>query len=183
MWHTGGVDGFVSSTCFIPEENLGIIILTNTDQNSLYETLRMQIIDSYLGAPYRNYEKFFAEGKIAQKNEQREFIEKNKKLIEENSTSDLNLKMYEGTYANSAYGKINIKLGDDGKLDIYFSHHPFLIGHLENIGGRSFFCTYNNPEYGYKVIPFEMKDSIVYSVKISVNDFIDFMSYEFIKDN
>jgi len=183
VWHTGGVDGFVSSTCFLPEENLGIVILTNTDQNSLYDALRYQIIDSYIGAPFRNYEDKYLEGKAAQKKEEKEFIEKNRKLVAENSASDISLKIYTGTYTNSAYGKIEIKIGDDGKLKIYFSHHPFLIGQLEDIGGRSFFCTYNHPEYGYKVIPFEMKDSRVYSVKITVNDFIDFMPYEFVKDN
>ena len=91
------------------------------------------------------------------------------------------MKIYEGIYSNQAYGKIDIKL-EDGKLNIYFSHHPFLIGHLESIGGNSFLCTYNHPEYGIKVIPFEIKDSKAYSVKISVNSFIDFMTYEFIKD-
>lgn len=182
IWHTGGVDGFVSSVCFLPEENLGIVVLTNNDHNSLFEALRYQIIDSYLGLPYRDYEEqAYQSGLDHQKNEI-EFYNKNKKLVEQNSASDLNLKMFTGTYTNNAYGKIDIKLNDKGKLDIYFSHHPFLIGHLEDIGGYSFFCSYNNAEYGFKVIPFTVKDGKVISAKISVNDFIDFMKYEFIKD-
>lgn len=184
IWHTGGVDGFVSSVCLIPEENLGIVTLTNTDQNLLFEDLPFQIIASYLGvSPKKNYSEMSLKGIIEKQKQEKEFFEKNKKLVEENSASDINLKMYTGTYTNPAYGKIEIKIGDDGKLKIYFSHHPFLIGQLENIGGNSFFCTYNHPEYGYKVIPFEMKDSKVYSVKISVNNFIDFMPYEFVKEN
>ncbi|HQW93737.1 MAG TPA: serine hydrolase domain-containing protein, partial [Ferruginibacter sp.] len=35
--HTGGVNGFVTSVCLVPEEKLGIIVLTNTDANNFYE--------------------------------------------------------------------------------------------------------------------------------------------------
>src|SRR6185503_15881513 len=57
--HTGGVNGFVTSVCLVPEEKLGIIVLTNTDANNFYEALRNEIEDAYLGLPYRNYSKVF----------------------------------------------------------------------------------------------------------------------------
>ena len=53
--HTGGADGFVTNTCFVPEENLGIAIFTNNDNQDFFELLRYQILDAYLGLPYRNY--------------------------------------------------------------------------------------------------------------------------------
>ena len=57
--HTGGVNGFVTSVTLIPEEKLGIIVFTNTDQNSFYEALKWEIADAYLGNPYRNYSKVY----------------------------------------------------------------------------------------------------------------------------
>ncbi|HTQ28594.1 MAG TPA: serine hydrolase domain-containing protein, partial [Puia sp.] len=60
--HTGGVNGFVSSVTMVPEEKLGIIILTNTDQNELYEALKWEILDAYLGLPYRNYSGIYLSG-------------------------------------------------------------------------------------------------------------------------
>jgi CubicO group peptidase (beta-lactamase class C family) len=33
-WHTGGASGMVSNICFVPEQNLGIAILTNNDNQS-----------------------------------------------------------------------------------------------------------------------------------------------------
>ncbi|HEY0356309.1 MAG TPA: serine hydrolase domain-containing protein, partial [Flavisolibacter sp.] len=53
-WHTGGAGGMVSNVCFIPEENLGIAILTNNDNQGFFELLRYQVMDAYLGAPYVN---------------------------------------------------------------------------------------------------------------------------------
>src|SRR5205807_2825148 len=32
--HTGGADGFVTNTCFVPEDKLAITILTNNDNQS-----------------------------------------------------------------------------------------------------------------------------------------------------
>ena len=57
--HTGGVNGYVSSVTMIPGEKLGIVILTNTDQNQLYEALKWEIMDAYLGLTYRNYSKLY----------------------------------------------------------------------------------------------------------------------------
>src|SRR5205814_3200614 len=53
--HTGGVNGFVTSVTLVPEEKLGVIVFTNTDQNAFYEALKWEIMDAYLGKPYRNY--------------------------------------------------------------------------------------------------------------------------------
>ena len=58
-YHGGAADGFLTHTCFIPELNLGFAILTNTDYNSLYVALRYQILDAYVGNPYRNYSSIF----------------------------------------------------------------------------------------------------------------------------
>jgi CubicO group peptidase (beta-lactamase class C family) len=52
--HTGGADGFVSNVCFVPEENLGISILTNNDNHGFFEALRYQVLDAYLGVKYVN---------------------------------------------------------------------------------------------------------------------------------
>ena len=35
-WHTGGAGGMVSNVCFVPEERLGIAILTNNDNQSFF---------------------------------------------------------------------------------------------------------------------------------------------------
>ena len=49
--HTGGVNGFVTSVTLIPEEKLGIVVLTNTDANGFFEALKWEIMDAYLGLP------------------------------------------------------------------------------------------------------------------------------------
>jgi hypothetical protein len=44
----------VSNVCFVPEEKLGIAILTNNDNQNFFEALRYQILDAYLNVPFVN---------------------------------------------------------------------------------------------------------------------------------
>lgn len=178
--HTGGVNGFVTSTCFLPEERLGIAVFTNTDNNYLYEALKYQIIDSYLKMPYRNYSTMFYEFRKDEISQMKDFIDKENSLVKTFPQPEFPLVMYSGTYVNNIYGQIEIKL-EENQLNIYFEHHPFLKATLTPRGGSSFLCTYNHPGYGIKIIEFSTQDGEINSVTIKVNDSIDFMPYEFVK--
>lgn len=176
--HTGGVNGYVTSTCFIPEEKLGIAVFTNTDANYLYEALKYQIIESYLNLPYRNFSKIFHEFFLNDNAEFRNFYESKMKIVNQNNKTELDLGEYAGKYVNSAYGDIDIK-ADNGKLIIHFSRHPFLSGILSPLGGNNFLCKYSHPGWGIKEIKFNVEGGIANSVGIKVNDNIDFMEYLF----
>jgi len=178
--HTGGVNGFVTSTCFLPEEKLGIAVFTNTDNNYLYEALKYQIIDSYLRLPYRNYSNLFYEFRKDEILKMKEFINKENSIAKTSPQPEFPLEMYSGNYVNNIYGEIEIRL-EENFLKINFEHHPFLHATLTPRGGNSFLCTYNHPGYGIKIIEFSTLNGEINSVTIKVNDAIDFMPYEFIK--
>lgn len=55
--HLGGVDGFLSTVMMVPEENLGIVVLTNTDKNNFFVNLAEEIRDAFLGLPYQDFSK------------------------------------------------------------------------------------------------------------------------------
>ncbi len=178
--HDGGSNGFVTTTCVIPELNLGIVVLTNTDANNLFGALRQQIIDAYMNLPYRDYSAFYYKRESLAQQKDADDLKKERQLVALKNKPDLDLASYSGKYHNAVYGDITIK-DEKGKLNIYFSHHPNLIGHLEPREKSSFLCTYSDPEYAVKIIPFTVKDNKVISVTITVNSFIDFMPYEFLK--
>jgi len=179
--HDGGSDGFVTTTCFVPALNLGITVLTNTDANSFYAALRTQIIDAYMNLPYSNHsEKIYkavsANTKLenAEINKMRESAAKKPKQTMKNED-------YAGKYKNEVYGEIEIKNANNN-LTVYFFHHPFLTGKLEPMVENDFLCTYSVATYGIKKINFIVKDRKVKSVIIRVNDFVDMMDYEFMKE-
>src|SRR6185437_4201981 len=48
--HTGGVAGFVSRVMLVPEENLGVVILTNAESGGAFDAVLFHVLDHYFGA-------------------------------------------------------------------------------------------------------------------------------------
>lgn len=180
--HTGGVDGFLSSVMVIPEEKIGIVVLTNTDQNNFYQNLTDEIRDAFLGLPYQDYSKTSLEYFKQEKLEEAKRIDSLKKVVSLKSSPGLPLKKYSGKYFNEVYGEIEIKL-EKNKLNIYFSNHPKLIGRLEHIKNDTYLCSYSNPTFGIVEIPFKIEKDKVTGLTLRVADFIEFTPYEFTKTN
>lgn len=181
FWHNGGTSGFVTTVCFVPELNLGIVVLTNTDQNSLYNALRLQIIDAYLKLPYKNYSQTslagFKKGREAEDKEIAEWSAKVAKKI----ALPVDAKEFAGAYVNPVYGKMVITVQKGNRINCSFEHHPTYFGTLEYMGDSTFMCTYNTPLWGIKPAPFEIVDGKVVAITISVNDFVDYLPYRFEK--
>lgn len=178
--HTGGVNGFVTSVTLIPEEKLGIVVLTNTDQNAFYEALKWEIVGAYLNLPYHNFSNLYytyvkqnATNELAQYRAQKDTIATHPKPATD-------LKNFEGPYINQVYGFLDIKKTGD-QLKMTFEHHPNLTGKLECLGGSRFLCTYNDPIFGVKVLSFKVENSKVKSFDLHVADFVEFTPYEFVK--
>src|SRR5260370_42669730 len=47
--HTGGVAGFVSRVLLVPEENLGVVLLTNPDDAAAFDSILFHSLHSYFG--------------------------------------------------------------------------------------------------------------------------------------
>lgn len=178
--HTGGVNGFVTSVCLIPEENLGIVVLTNTDANGFYEALRNEIEDAFLGLPYRNYSNVYLQYHLNEENEKAKQYKATRDTIAMHNKTALPLNAYTGEYVHSVYGKMNIRI-EDHQLIMRFEHHKGRYGSLEPLGGNRFFCTYNDPLYGMKKLEFAVAGNKVKSLTVRVADFVEFTPYEFVK--
>jgi CubicO group peptidase (beta-lactamase class C family) len=181
FWHTGGAFGMVTNVCFVPEENLGITILTNNDNQSFFEALRYQILDAYLGVPYTDRSKyqmgFFVQGKKETDDE----VAAMKKRVDQHLQPEIKLEDYTGDYYNTLYGKITIAKSNN-MLICHFEHHPDLIGYMEYMGNNEFRMTYSNIGYGIYPAKFTLRDGKPWGVEIKANDFVEYDSYLFVKD-
>ncbi len=180
-FHTGGADGFVTNTCFVPEEKLGIIILTNNDNQNFFEALRYQILDTYLGVPYVNRSKLLLPDFTKELNETVKTTEALQARVRGNMPA-LHLDSYMGTYENEIYGPVTIEKDKQGKgLVINFKGHNNLLGILQYMDNDEWLLTYNNLAFGIFAVKFKTTDKKILSVELRVNEFIDYDSYNFIK--
>ena len=178
--HTGGVNGFVTSVTLVPEEKLGILVFTNTDQNSFYEALKWEIMDAYFGKPYRNYSNVYLTNYKAQLNGEL----KKDQILKDSAALHLKTELptasYTGNYFNDVYGNMTV-VSENGELKMKFSHHPNMYARLESLGGNRFYATFTDPEFSKAVFPFHVEGGQVKSVTIKVADFVEYNPYEFVK--
>lgn len=178
-WHTGGADGFVTNTCFVPEEKLGITILTNNDNQHFFEILRYQVLDAYLGVKYENRNE---KPLSAFKEDHAKLVAKTDSLKArvKGNTPPLPPSAYAGTYQHELMGEIHMSIKDNALL-IKFPHHNGLMAKLEYMDNEEWLLTYNNAAFGIFPVKFKTDNQKVISTEIKCNDFIEYDPYLFIK--
>lgn len=180
--HTGGVNGFVTSVTLIPSERLGIVVLTNSDANGLFETLKMELIDAYLGLPYRGYSDWYLQDFQPYEARQRAERQALRDSVAMQLAPAAPLKAFAGRYVHEIYGWAQIEARKD-HLHLTLEHHPGLSARLESLGGNRFLCTYSDPTMGMRVFDFAMEGKKVRSMTLRVADFVEFLPYLFRKES
>ena len=178
-YHTGGAFGFVTNTCFVPEEQLGITILTNQDNQEFFEMLRYQILDAYLGVGYVNRSKQFLPGFLKENAESLKTITNLKSRVKA-ATPPLNIAAYTGNYENQLYGVITIT-ADKNELQIQFNAHNNLHAKLQYMDNGEWLMTYDNIAFGIFATKFKTEQNKVVSVDIRASDFVEYDPYTFTK--
>ena len=169
----------VSNVCFVPEEGLGIAVLTNNDNQNFFEALRYQILDAYLGVKYVNRSRQQLNGfKSEMRQQVREIADWRLKV--KGGAPELPLPAYAGAYTNELYGDITVS--EIGKtLQIAFLAKPDLSATLQYMDKGEWLMEYNNVEYGIFAVKFDIKDGKVKSITTKQNEFVEYDPYTFVK--
>ncbi len=118
--HGGAIDGMRAQVAMIPEEKLGVIILTNLHGTPLPHALMYKVFDAYLGAPrqrdrsaelLKTIKALEGQGKEAEKKLEAERVK--------DTRASLALEKYVGTYKNDLYGDVKVTNEND-KLKLSF---------------------------------------------------------------
>ncbi len=180
--HTGGVNGFSTSVTLLPEEKLGIIVFTDNDTTDLYSSAKWDIMNAMLGIPFQDVNARWYSAHLSNTRSQERWLKEKRDSVMLKLKPEISLDAFTGKYMNDAYGYTVIRR-ENNHLVISFQHHPDLTGKLESLGGSRFLCTYSDPEFGVKVIPFVIDDGKVKSFTLHVADFIEYTGYDFIKED
>jgi CubicO group peptidase (beta-lactamase class C family) len=177
--HTGGVNGYVTSVTLVPEERLGIVVLTNTDSNSFYESLKRDLLTVALGLPYRHHDdRFFAQYDYTAAAEKTLRQAQRDSVALKNAPS-LPLAAFAGTYTHPVYGWAKLEVSG-AHLVLRLQHHA-MTGKLEHLGDDRFLCTYSDPTMGIKELPFSVKNGQITGFELFVADFVEYGGYQFAK--
>lgn len=179
-WHTGGAAGMVSILTFVPEEHLGLAILTNQDNQDFYVALRHQLLDAYLGVPSVNRSNFYLQQFTKVMKDTLKTIGSWKERVR-GSAPPLTLEAYCGHYTNGIYGSLDIRR-DGGRLAVKFNSHDNLTAKLDYMDNGEWLLQYDNIEYGIFATKFGLKGNKVVSVETKQSDFVEYDGYTFVKE-
>ncbi|HEX8368727.1 MAG TPA: serine hydrolase [Pyrinomonadaceae bacterium] len=128
--HSGGLDGMISQTALMPEENLGLVVLTNSE-TGVNSIMMNKIFDVFTDAPKRDWSAERLER--AKQNKARD-AEADKKLVDarvKNTKPSLALADYAGTYAGEMYGDATVT-EENGRLVLRLVPAPNFVADLEH---------------------------------------------------
>ena len=126
--HSGGLDGMLSYTVLIPEENVGFVILTN-NESPTFQIMMNKIRDVFVNAPKRDWNEEAKSVMAAGKTASDEEIKKVDAARVPNTKPTLATAGYAGTYTSQMYGDV-IVAEENGKLVMRLGPAPNFVADL-----------------------------------------------------
>jgi len=111
--HGGALDGFRTHIALLPEENLGVVALTNVNESSVPQAIVWHVIDQYLGPQEKDWNQLYlAEAEKAQaRTDSLWTVRESERLL--GTTPTHALAEFAGVYEHEIYGQVTITLEEE----------------------------------------------------------------------
>lgn len=140
--HSGGLTGMISLQTMLPEEGIGVVVLTNYAPDAPTRAITYTILDALLGEPTRDWNSVYRGFVDAGK----ERSERSEAELEAGRSPDLPpsvpLESFVGTYANELSGSAEVRMEGD---HLVFDYNPRHLGDLEHWEGNRFRVQWRHP--------------------------------------
>ncbi|MDQ3518807.1 MAG: DUF3471 domain-containing protein, partial [Gemmatimonadota bacterium] len=159
--HSGWIDGFRSEAALLPDQRVGIVVLSNRGNqgfaNDLPDVLRNWILDRVLAGASLDWSKTFLAGAEKSRREEEESRQKLYASRGAGSRTPRALSAYAGTYSDSLYGHAVVR-AQNGRLTLWFG--PRHSAPLEYWDGERFMARWENPSYGEQEVTFSFVNGV-----------------------
>src|SRR3989442_3506396 len=152
--HSGGIDGFVADLIMLPEERVGVIVLTNASNSLLAFPVANHVIDGYLGTSGTDRLTPFVTDLARGKERARAVEDSLNRTRAASSRPSLSLDAYAGTYDNPMFGPARISL-EGGKLVVRVTAlvDPLALEHWQY---DTFRGAWGDPRFGKSFVTFRL---------------------------
>jgi CubicO group peptidase (beta-lactamase class C family) len=156
--HTGGYSGMLSMVALVPDEKLGVVVLTN-GMASVYSPLVNYTIDAFLKVPEKDWSASMLKDNKAHPDTR---ADERKKARVTNTKPTVTLDQIAGEYYSDSYGKITVEKQGD-KLKIRFEHTPDFTSTLEHWHYDVFEIKWDNADllswFSFGTVKFELDNN------------------------
>lgn len=153
--HGGNIDGMSAMVSFMPDERLGVVILSNMHQTDLKSAMTANLYDRLLGvSPLRDHA-------AEQLNAAKASAAKRQALAVDpirvaGTKPSLPLSAYAGVYRNAFLGTATVTVAVGGQLRIRYDGNPSAVGDLEHWHFDSFVANLLDPMIGKVPVTFSL---------------------------
>ncbi len=178
VWHAGGLAGMTSRTTLVPDQRLGIVILTN-GESDLPDALTYELLDSFLGAPPTDWIGAYHDVAEHDRAQADSIARVAGRARDSTSGPSLPLARYAGRYTDALYGDAGVAV-EQGRLVLRFAHSPAFTGDLEHWQHDTFRTHWRTPNLAEAYVTFHLNPdgSIAEFVMGAVSPLADF-SYDY----
>lgn len=175
--HGGGYDGMISTVQMLPDENLGVVVLTN-GVKAPTNAIAYAVLDRFLNREIKDWSTEMLKSYDNWKKSDSRIADRKAKQVKGTKTS-LEISKITGTYHAPIYGNFYVKQKGNN-LILEWEHTPLLNSRLTHFNYDSYQINWNEPQawYSFGTVTFE-KDAYgtVTGITFDVpND--DFFFYE-----
>lgn len=159
--HGGGLPGYISKICLVPNEDLGFIILTNGESN-LPSALMYKILDMYLGREEKDWSSIMRQGYVRyyEQLDAERAARKEKRNAE--LKADIGLEELQGSYEDKMYGEAQVTLmGKKKKQKAVLTLMPakdLFTSELEHWEGNSYKIKWKDDFLPWGIVTFKRLD-------------------------
>jgi CubicO group peptidase (beta-lactamase class C family) len=151
--HAGNLSGMSAMVGLLPEERLGVVVLSNLEGQALRESLMYKVFDLYLGVPPKDWStETLLERRRADSVDAADERALQAKRVRGTHPS-LPLERYAGTYSDSLYGNATVRV-ENGHL--VFAMAPKQVGDLEHWHFDTFRAIWRDHRDGKTLVTFEL---------------------------
>lgn len=153
MQHAGDGNGMSCTVALVPEERVGVVILTNLDGSVYSAAVMYHILDRFVGAPKTDWSQYYRRLLDSVLDVGRQAEAKLEAARVPNTRPSRPLDDYVGTYTNELYGEFHVRKGDDRLVAHY---GPRFVADLEHWHFDTFHAVWRNKEVAKAFVTFHL---------------------------
>jgi CubicO group peptidase (beta-lactamase class C family) len=151
--HGGAIDGMRAEVMLVPEESLGVVVLSNIGGSSFPQSIIYRVLDLYLGPRDKDWSALLLEREGRSRAEAEEARARREAERVGDTRPSLDLERYAGVYADSLYGDVRVEMEGVGLTLRYGADYH---GDLAHWHFDTFQVTWRRKGYGSAFVTFQL---------------------------
>lgn len=151
--HGGNIDGMSAMVAMVPEEKIGLVVLTNANGSPMPTIAMYRAIDALIGAAPRDWSGEYRKLVTKQRALGKETESKRLAQRATGTSPSLSLEKYVGVYADSLYGDATVR-SENGKLRLAYGR--YFDGELEHWHHDTFRAIWKDRMLGKSFVTFAL---------------------------